>query len=284
MEKSLQPNPLSKFFRQPAIYLKLPSKGKYWVDGALDLPVNGEIPIYPMTARDEITLRTPDALMNGSSIVNVIQSCCPSVVDAWKTPSVDVDAMLIAIRIASYGHEMDVDTDCPNCKEENNNQVDLRVILANIGMPNFDGKVDIGDGLKVKLKPQAFFGVNKQNMVNFEEQKIASSLADSSLSDQDKATVIQNSVNKIIDMGIEVVTESTEYIEMDDGTIVNNKAHISDFYRNSNASIMKQIQDTFLQFNQDASIKPQRVKCGHCETEYQVPLEFDYSNFFGQGS
>jgi hypothetical protein len=284
MEKSLQPNPLSKFFRQPAIYLKLPSKGKYWVDGALDLPVNGEIPIYPMTARDEITLRTPDALMNGSSIVNVIQSCCPSVVDAWKTPSVDIDAMLIAIRIASYGHEMDVDTDCPNCKEENNNQVDLRVILANIGMPNFDGKVDIGDGLKVKLKPQAFFGVNKQNMVNFEEQKIASSLADSSLSDQDKATVIQNSVNKIIDMGIEVVTESTEYIEMDDGTVVNNKTHINDFYKNANASVLKFVQETLMKLNEEFAIKPQAVKCAHCGTEYQVPLQFDYANFFAQGS
>jgi hypothetical protein len=284
MEKSLQPNPLSKFFRQPAIYLKLPSNGKFWADGALDLPINGEIPIYPMTAKDEITLRTPDALMNGTSIVNVIQSCCPSVVDAWKTPSIDVDSLLIAIRIASYGHEMDVDTKCPNCGEENNNQVDLRIILSQIVMPNFDTKIEVGDGLKVKLKPQAFFGVNKQKMLSFEEQKIASSLANADLSDQDKANVVATSVNKIIEMGIEAVVESTEYIEMDDGTIVNNKAHISDFYRNSNASIMKQIQDTFLQFNQDASIKPQRVKCAHCETEYQVPLEFDYSNFFGQGS
>jgi hypothetical protein len=109
-------------------------------------------------------------------------------------------------------------------------------------------------------------------------------LADSSLSDQDKATVIQNSVNKIIDMGIEVVTESTEYIEMDDGTVVNNKAHINDFYKNANASVLKFVQETLMKLNEEFAIKPQTVKCAHCDTEYQVPLQFDYANFFAQGS
>ena len=55
-------NPLAKHFRQPAIYLQLPSGGKYWPDGSIDLPLNGQIPVYPMTTRDEISIRTPDAL------------------------------------------------------------------------------------------------------------------------------------------------------------------------------------------------------------------------------
>ena len=112
-------NPLSKYFRQPAIYMDLPSRGKYWPDGTLDLPVTGKLAVYPMTTRDEITLRTPDALMNGTSVVDVIQSCCPSITNAWRMPSVDVDAVLIGIRIASYGNEMDFDTRCPYCKAEN---------------------------------------------------------------------------------------------------------------------------------------------------------------------
>ena len=118
-------NPLSKYFRQPSIYLKLPSNGQFWPDGAVELPVTGEIPVYPLTARDEVTLRTPDALMNGSGVTDVIHSCCPSIKDAWKMPSVDVDAVLIGIRIASYGHSMDLDTNCPKCNEDNRHAVDL---------------------------------------------------------------------------------------------------------------------------------------------------------------
>ena len=100
-------NPLAKHFRQPAIYMKLPSQGRFWPSEALNLPATGAIPVYPMTAKDEIVLRTPDALMNGQGIIDVIQSCCPNIVDAWRMPSIDVDAVLVAIRIASYGNQMD---------------------------------------------------------------------------------------------------------------------------------------------------------------------------------
>ena len=97
-------NPLAKHFRQPAIYIQLTSQGKFWPENTLELPVTGKIPVYPMTARDEITLRTPDALINGTSVVEVVQSCCPNIKDAWEMPSIDVDSTLIAIRIASFGH------------------------------------------------------------------------------------------------------------------------------------------------------------------------------------
>ena len=102
-------NPLLAHFRQPAIYFQLPSKGQFWQSG-LNMSPTEDLPVYPMTARDEITLRTPDALLNGQGVVDVIQSCCPNITDAWQMPSIDVDATLIALRIASYGNEMSFDS------------------------------------------------------------------------------------------------------------------------------------------------------------------------------
>ena len=58
------PNPLSQYFRQPVIYIKLPSNGKFYPPGTLDMPANNELPVLPMTAIDEITYRTPDALFD----------------------------------------------------------------------------------------------------------------------------------------------------------------------------------------------------------------------------
>ena len=68
-------NPLTQYFRQPAIYVKLPSNGNFYPESSIDLAVNGEYPVLPMTAIDEITYRTPDALFNGQAVVSVIQSC-----------------------------------------------------------------------------------------------------------------------------------------------------------------------------------------------------------------
>ena len=105
-------NPLRQFFRRPAVYLKLPSRGQYWAPGSLDLPENGELPVYPMTAIDEISYRTPDALFNGQAVINVVQSCVPSILDAGKIPNMDLNALMVAIRIASYGHSLDVASTC----------------------------------------------------------------------------------------------------------------------------------------------------------------------------
>ena len=80
-------NPLKGYFRRPSIYIKLPSGGNYWPQGMLEMPENGELPVYPMTAIDEITYRTPDALFNGQALVDVIQSCIPAIKNAWAIPS-----------------------------------------------------------------------------------------------------------------------------------------------------------------------------------------------------
>jgi hypothetical protein len=106
-------NPLRQYFRQPAIYIRLPSGGEFYPPGTLDMPPNQELPVLPMTAVDEITYRTPDALFNGSAMVNVIQSCVPNIRDAWAIPAMDVDSILVGIRVASYGHSYGIDQSMP---------------------------------------------------------------------------------------------------------------------------------------------------------------------------
>ena len=163
-------NPLRQFFRQPAIYLRLPSGGQYWTPGALDMPENGEIPIYPMTAIDEISYRTPDALFNGQAVVNVIQSCVPAIKDAGKIPNTDLNAILVAIRIASYGHDMDIASTCTECKNQDEFSADLRMILDNLKSPDYSERIDQGD-LQIVFKPATYEDQNKSAMEQFEKQK-----------------------------------------------------------------------------------------------------------------
>jgi hypothetical protein len=283
MENTQAQNPLSKYFRQPAIYMNLPSGGKFWEENSLDLPVNGQIPVYPMTARDEVTLRTPDALLNGSSVVDVIQSCCPNIKNAWKMPSVDVDAVLIAIRIASYGAQMDIDTVCPKCQEENNHGLDLSGILSSISCPDYSHKVEVNN-LKIKIKPQEFFSINKKNNLAFEEQRLLEAVSKNDLSNEEQTQKINESMKNLLKISIDTIAESTDSIELDDGTIVANPAFITDFFNNADGIVIRTIQKHLGEINKSASIKDREIKCLSCSTEYKVPLEFDYANFFVQGS
>lgn len=276
-------NPLFRHFRQPSIYIKLPSGGKFWPEGSLNLSLSGEVGVMPMSTKDEITLKTPDALLNGQGVVDVIQSCCPSIVNAWMMPSIDVDSVIIAIRIASYGNEMSVESSCPSCNESNDYAVDLSVILSNITAPTYAEKIPAED-LKIKLKPQAYYHANQSNMLEFQEQQILRTVSQMENNPEQIAQLFREQLDKIIELNIKLLTSSTDYIELPDGTVVTEEAFIDEFYSKCDNKIIKAIQEKLKQLNVEAGIKPIPVKCAHCEHEHQIALTFDFANFFANGS
>jgi hypothetical protein len=104
--QQIHANPLSGFMRQPKIYIRLPSGGEFWPAGSLEQTETGEFPVFSMTAKDELMLKIPDAIMSGQAVVDVVQHCMPNIKNAWSIPSIDLDVILIAIRLATYGEKM----------------------------------------------------------------------------------------------------------------------------------------------------------------------------------
>lgn len=278
-------NPLSKHFRQPSIYITLPSKGKYWGEDSIDLPLNGQVAVYPMTTKDEITIRTPDALLNGQSVINVIQSCCPQIKDAWKTPSIDVDTLLIAIRVASYGQDMEIDSKCPNteCKHENTHTVNLTYILDQLPSPNFDNPIEFNN-LKIKIKPQNYFDANKTNQSTFDEQRILSVIQNDEISDEDKIKTFNDHLQRMIDINIDTMAAGTESIETDDGIRVYDFKFIKEFYENSDAKLLKAVRERFEEYGKIMALPKPKVMCEECKGEYNVEISFDYTRFFDNAS
>ena len=275
-------NPLIKHFRQPAIHVRLPSNGNHWPIGDLVLPETGELPVFPMTTKDEITLKTPDALLNGSGIVQVMESCCPAIKRAWSAPSIDVDSILIAIRIASYGHGMDIESKCPHCKEDNTYEIDLRTILSEIVGPDFSKPLEI-DGLKFYFKPQSYLNSNKGSMVSFTEQKIINTINDASIDEQAKAELVTIQMRKIIDLSNEMLAGCTKMIELEDGTKVAEPEFITEYYQNAPSKITRAVQNAMQELLKSVAIKPRHVACNECKKEFDIALEFDYANFFAVG-
>lgn len=276
------PNPLAKHFRQPSIYFKLPSKGQYWPASALELPPNNEIGVMSMTTKDEITLKTPDALLNGQGIVDVIESCCLAIKDAWAMPSIDVDATLIAIRIASYGNQMDFTATCPFCSTTHDYAIDLGRTLASIEVPDYSIPLLVDD-LKIHIHPQPYFSLNQTNMIAFEEQQIVRSLSIIEDNPQEAKEKFDQHIAKVIELNIALLANSTKSIEVVDGTIVTNIAHITEFYNNADTKIIKKVQGYLTELSEKSAIKPVDVIClnEECAKEFPVSITFDYASFFG---
>ena len=126
---SLANNPLKQYFRRPAVHLKLPSGGKFYDENVIDMPVTEELPVYPMTAIDEITSRTPDALFNGTAVVEIIKSCVPAIKDPWSVSALDMDTILVAVRTAASPGDLEIESECPKCSSAGKYGLNLAAVL-----------------------------------------------------------------------------------------------------------------------------------------------------------
>ena len=284
MDQQPKTNPLAKHFRQPALYAPLISQGRYWPEGSINIPVTMELPVYPMTARDEITLRTPDALINGTAIVEIIESCCPLINDAWAMPSVDVDALLIAIRIASYGESMTVSSKCPKCGEEHDYDINLQAALASIQMPDYDAPTIIDDDLLVYFKPLNYRQVSQTGQRTYEEERMILSLSDDTLTDDEKKKVYDEHLKRMIDLNLDSLVAYTDSILTGDGEAVEDPKFIKEFYANTKAANLKALEKRAATDSKNVSIQPMDANCKACEHQFKLEVTFDYASFFAIGS
>jgi hypothetical protein len=276
-------NPLNQYFRQAAIYIKLPSLGNYYPPGALDMPQNGEIPVFPMTAIDEITYRTPDALFNGQAVVNVIQSCVPNIKNAWAVPAIDIDTILVAIRIASYGHQMEFETQCPKCNHAADYGLDLRTVLDSIKAPDYSQSIKNGD-IEIFFKPMTYKNLADNNKIQFDEQRIFQQLnATTGDVDPKQMSAVSDALLKMTEMTVTALAQSVMSIKTP-GAIVTEPEFITEFMKNCDRAIFNRIQDYVIEHKNQAEMQPLKITCAECNHEYQQNSTLDMTNFFGLAS
>lgn len=275
-------NPLQQFFRQPVVYLKLPTGGQFWPDGSLDMPPNYELPVLPMTAIDEITYRTPDALFNGSAVANVIQSCVPNIKNAWKMPGPDLNAILIAIRIASYGANMDVETTCTSCGHTDDYTVNLNSILDSMPKSNFAQSVDHGD-LQIYFKPVDYQTQNEINLLQFEQQRILQQLQEADYTEDQKMKLLNNALHEITKLTVRAIASSIAGVRTP-AAMVANYSHIEEFLNNCDRNLFVKIRDHAIKLKTDAELPPLKLTCSECKHQYEQAMIMDSTNFFGAAS
>lgn len=284
--ENLPSNPLAMFMRQPKIYIKLPSRGEYWPKGSLDIPETGEYPVYSMTAKDELQLKIPDALMNGQAVVDVIQHCMPNIKNAWSVPSLDLDVILIAIRLATYGEFMEVPVTASD-DEELTYKVDLRIILDSLTQNiSWDPAVSISPDLTIFVRPLSYKQITASSLQTFETQKIIQVANDEDLPEDEKLKLFKESFSKLTNITIGVVRDSIFRVDTSNGS-TENASYIKEFIDNADKEIFNKVQLHLEKLAKQNSVKPLKISVteemkikGINTDTIEIPLVFDPSTFF----
>lgn len=272
--------------RQPKIYIRLPSNGEYWPDGSLEISESGEYPVYSMTAKDELLIKIPDALLNGQAVVDVIQNCMPNIKNAWDVPSIDIDTILIAIRIATYGEMMSTPVNLPS-DIEYDYQVDLRIIMDNLYHSiTWNPVIPVSQDLTVYVRPLNYKQISAASIQSFETQKIINTVNNNDLSEDQKLEAFQISFAKLTDVTIGVVKNSVFRVDTDAGS-TDNSLHINEFIDNIDKEVFNIISSHLEELKNNNNIKPLEIETpeelklqGYTKDTLTIPLVFDPSTFF----
>jgi len=279
-------NPLQKYYRQPAISIKLPSGEKYYKSDVVAKTTTGEHPVLPMTAMDELAFRTPDAMMNGQATVDVIKSCIPTILEPWRLVNYDIDTVLVGIRIASFGETMEVTSVAPVTNDSIKHEIRLPDVLDRIQQQKIDDTFTTSDGLVIEIRPLTYKEMTDAQLKTFEQQRLYTQINASELPAEEKTKRFTESFKKLNELNSTLLINNINSIKLPDGQSVSDPIQIKSFVENAGAKKIKEIENALIEMRSQGAVKPFTVKSDEEQIKkgapisYEVPLTFDNSNFF----
>lgn len=269
-------NPLQQYFRQPKIYVTLPSGGLYNKPNSIDGDVS-HVPVFGMTGMDEILLKTPDALMTGESTARLIQSCCPTIKDPWDVSSLDTELLFSAIRIATYGNKLHVTHTCPHCSTDNEYDIDLSTVVDHFGKCKYNNKLQVNN-FTITTKPLTYKQVTDISIQTFglQQQLYQATQIENTEEQKNTLKLLFEEINKV---QLDLYRNSVDSVEVD-GIVVDDPTHVKEWLANCDKVIIDKLKLHIDKNKTDWKIPDFPVVCENCKKESKAYIELDQSNFF----
>jgi hypothetical protein len=223
--------------------------------------------------------------MNGQAVVDVIQSCIPAIKDAWATPNIDLDTILIAIRLATYGEKMPFTHKVPVINEEVEYEIDLRMLLDQQHNNQWIEQVAISPEFIIYVKPLTYRHMTQTNIKSFETTRILNMVNDENISDEKKLEMFNTSFTSLTKVTVDLMSSSIYKIVTDTGEVTDAR-YISEFINNADKEIFDVVQKHLSALKENNELKPLKFEtteeqraAGAPET-YEIPINFNDSDFF----
>ena len=269
---------LQKYYRQPKIYIQLPSKGLFYPSEL----VNGDhtnVPILAMTGMDELLMKTPDALFNSEATVKLIESCCPYFKDGNMINTLDIDTVLAAIRLATFGDNITVTHKCTNkeCQSISDYEIELQSIINHYSIKNYDSRLTIND-LIVSFRPLTY---KEMTMINIETYNLRQLIRQIPNVEQleDRQKYLDDAYAQMGETQIKIFIASIESIQTPE-EIVTDPVEILEWLGNCDREYYTKVKEHLDKIKDDWSMPKHLVTCDQCAQEDQFEVSLDQSHFF----
>ena len=306
----------------PTTSVALTTGARWYRDGVLAEgvdPKDVEVGILGILA--EQNYRDPWLMLSGESIPRLLESVCPSIVDSSELAEVDLDAILLAARMVSFGPTIKLTHLCPEplpkpeegseekteaeteekseeessgvCAHENNLQIDINEHILRYDIIS-DEIVDEKMTYKLKrveqiahLRPLPYKRVIAQIKEAMERDKSISSLNKYQIDELVSNADVINEYTRIIDMtsesALENILSAIDGISTTTGQMVVDK----DFIRSWLIQLPADEAEGLTEAINDMtlwfnSFSEVTYECEKCGAKNKFRLELDANRLFGQ--
>jgi hypothetical protein len=275
-------NPLMAKHRVPKLYCSLPSQLQFYPPDSVKTSINKEVAVYALTVRDQILLKTPDALLNGETMVQIIQSCVPDITDSSMLVEPDINALFVAIRAATNGSRWEWEGECPACKKAQSFMFNLTDMLDTQTKTENDPSVLINDEYVVRVRPFNFKQRHLSLLNEIEESKAGKVLnSQTDLDTEQQAIEITKIVQRISSRLLDLVTMSVVSVQIQSsGQVVEEEGFIKEFVLSLTKREADAISSKIKDINNSGIMNKTTLLCESCSNEWEQELDFDPTNFF----
>jgi len=271
-------NPLLKAYRKPSLYISLPSGGKFYKEKP-KLSADGELAVYAMTARDELITKTPDALFNGEATHALITSCCPDIPDANDVPVNDLLVILLAIRQATYGRDLNMDMNCPSCEELNMLAVDGAAMLGRVKKLTASETINLDNGFVVGLKPYNLHDRTLLQIQQVQQRKMIDSIVNADVDEEERSKIFGEAFIDIAELTVKLINNCITSVKTEEDDITDSDI-IGEWLQNITKADYDIIKDQVEKLSDPCLDTTLKANCQHCGHEWKTEINLDIANFF----
>ena len=230
-----------------------------------------------MVVLDEITLRTPDALMSGIATEKLIENCCPEITSAAQLLTCDVPALLRQIKIATSGLKMDINFTCPKCSAKDNYEIDLEIAGRSISAKNWFTPLDLG-ALKVYFSPSTYREFSDFAVADFRFKKQLHQLTQLKSTDgYEEIAMTLLEQQKALTLAFEEKRIEKIIIGR---KVINDRTHISEWFNQLEIKTQQLISNYINEANKQCGLTDITITCDECGNMLTLPIDLDACSQF----
>jgi hypothetical protein len=173
---------------------------------------------------------------------------------------------------------MEISSTCPACGEVHEYTIDLRSVLDEVRMPDYDTPAVVGD-LSCYFVPMTYKHLNDVSRVQYEDQKLMQIVNSEETTEEEKMNKLGEAFKRITYLTIHSIAQSISTIKTA-SAMVTDTAQIEEFLVNAPKDVFNRIKEHAIKLREATDLAPITIKCDGCQHEYKQSFTLDMSNFF----